>query len=154
MTATAAVTPHVSFQEWFGRVARGEAPKAPIAQLLGFDVTFAENGTASAVIDVDARLANPMGTLHGGVICDLADAAMGCAIATTLGAGESFTTVELKANYFKPIWQGRIEAKARIVRRTRSLAYIECDVTDADASLVARVSSTCMILRGAEAAGR
>ncbi len=154
VSSTANASPHVSFRDWFERVARGEAPKPPIAELLGFEVSFAEAGEATAVIDADGRLANPMGTMHGGVICDIADAAMGCAIASTLGAGESFTTVELAAHYFKPVWNARLTAKARIVRRTRSLAYLECDVGDAGGSLVARVSSTCMILRGAEAAGR
>lgn len=145
--------PHVAFREWIESARRGELPRPPIAQLLGFDVTAAE-GEATAVIEADGRLANPMGTLHGGVICDIADAAMGCAIASTLGAGESFTTIELKANFFKPIWNARLQAHARIVRRTRALAYLECDVVDEKGSLVARTSSTCMVLRGADAAGR
>ena len=147
-------TPSVAFREWFDRVRRGELPPPPIAQLLGFEVTTAAEGEATAVIEADGRLANPMGTLHGGVICDIADAAMGCAIASTLEPGESVTTIELKANFFKPIWNARLEAHARIVRRTRSLAYLECDVVDQEGSLDARVSSTCMILRGADAAGR
>lgn len=151
---TAAHAPSVEFREWFARVERGELPKPPIARLLGFDVRLGDTGQATAIIEADGRLANPMGTLHGGVICDIADAAMGCAVASTLGGGESFTTLELKANYFKPIWNARLEASARIVRRTRSLAYIECDVVDDEGSLIARVSSTCMILRGADAAGR
>ena len=146
--------PRLAFREWFDRVGRGELPKPPIAQLLGFDVISAAEGEATAVIDTDARLANPMGTLHGGVICDLADAAMGCAVASTLAAGESFTTIELKTNFFKPIWKARLQANARVVRRTCSLAYLECDVVDEGQSLVAKSSSTCMILRGADAAGR
>ncbi|MFQ5771237.1 MAG: PaaI family thioesterase, partial [bacterium] len=48
--------------------------------------------------------ANPMGTLHGGVLCDIADAAMGMAYASTLEQGESFTTLELKINFLKPVW--------------------------------------------------
>jgi uncharacterized protein (TIGR00369 family) len=147
-------TPHVAFKEYLGKVGRGEIPKAPIAQLLGFDVSLAGDGQAIAVIEADQRLANPMGTMHGGVVCDIADAAMGCALASTLGTEESFTTVEIKANYFKPIWSAKLEARAHIVRRTRQLAYIECDVVDGAGSLVARASSTCMILRGNDAAGR
>lgn len=147
-------SPTVAFTEWFDRVRRGELPQPAIARLLDFEVTTAKEGEAVAVIHADERLANPMGTLHGGVICDIADAAMGCALASTLAANESFTTIELKANYFKPIWNARLEARARIVRRTRSLAYIECDVVDDDGSLVARTSSTCMVLRDAAAAGR
>lgn len=146
--------PNVVFHEWFARVERGEVPKAPIAELLGFDIRLGAAGEASAILNVDRRFANPMGTLHGGIICDIADAAMGCAIASTLVSGESFTTLQLEASYFKPIWSARLEANARIVRRTRSIAYLECDVVDEQGSLVARASSTCMILRGADAAGR
>jgi uncharacterized protein (TIGR00369 family) len=146
--------PHVAFQEWFKQRESGQMPKPPIARLLGFDVTLADQGQASAVIEADQRLANPMGTMHGGIICDIADAAMGCALASTLTSGETFTTVEIKANYFKPIWNARLEAKARVVRRTRQLAYLECDVVDGEGSLVARAASTCMILRGPDAAGR
>lgn len=147
-------SPNIAFREWLEKVRRGELPRAPIAELLDFHVDVTEDGAALATMEVDERFANPMGTLHGGVIVDLADAAMGCAIASTLGSGESFTTIELKANYFKPVWRDRLEARARIVRRTKSLAYIECDVTGREGSLVARIASTCMVLRGAEAAGR
>src|SRR5262245_25786082 len=128
-------SPRLAFREWFDKVARGELPNAPIARLLGFDVISAAEGEATAVIEADGRLANPMGTLHGGVICDLADAAMGCAIASTLASGETFTTIELKANFFKPIWNARLVARAQVVRRTRSLAYVECDVVDEKESL-------------------
>jgi uncharacterized protein (TIGR00369 family) len=98
--------------------------------------------------------ANPMGTLHGGIVCDLADAAMGTAMATSLEDNESFTTLDLTAKYFKPIWNARLRATARLVKRTRTLGLIECDVHDDKDALVAKVFSSCMVLRGEEAKGR
>jgi uncharacterized protein (TIGR00369 family) len=95
-----------------------------------------------------------MGTLHGGVLCDVADAAMGLAFSATLDEGESFTTLELKINFLKPVWKARLKAIGRVVRRGRVIGLVECDVTDEGGSLVARSSSTCMILRGAQAQGR
>ena len=95
-----------------------------------------------------------MGTLHGGILCDLGDASMGTAMGSVLQPGESFTTLELKANYFKPVWEATLTAKAKIVKRTRTIAMVECDVFDQNESLVARLSSTCMILYGAKAEGR
>jgi uncharacterized protein (TIGR00369 family) len=95
-----------------------------------------------------------MGTLHGGVLCDVADAAMGIAFAATLGAGESFTTLELKINFLKPVWKARLKATGRVVKRGRVIGMVECDVTDEGDSLVARASSTCMVLRGEQAQGR
>jgi uncharacterized protein (TIGR00369 family) len=132
----------------------GAVPPPPIAALLAIRVTEADLGRCVMEMDVDDRYANPMGTLHGGVICDLSDAAMGTAFATTLEDDETFTTLDLTAKYFKPVWKARIRATARVTKRTRTLGLVECDVLDEGGSLVARVFSTCMVLRGADARGR
>jgi uncharacterized protein (TIGR00369 family) len=95
-----------------------------------------------------------MGTLHGGVLCDIADAAMGMAYASTLGEGETFTTIELKINFLKPVWTGKLVATGRVVKGGRSIGLVECDVVDDKDRLVARASSTCMTLRGEQAVGR
>ena len=105
-----------------------------------------EPGRAVFEMDADERHHNPMGTLHGGIYCDLADAAMGYAYAATLGEGESFTTVELKINFFRAVRQGKLTAEARVVRAGATLGYVECDVKDAAHQLVARAASTCMKL--------
>ena len=136
------------------RVASGEAPPPPVAELIGFALREVEVGRAVIEFEADGRHANPMGTLHGGILCDVADAAMGMAYASTLGDGETFTTLELKINFLKPVWTGKLVATGRLVKGGRTVGLVECDVTDADAQLVARASSTCMTLRGAQAAGR
>ena len=135
-------------------MAKGEAPAPPIASLIGFTLQEIELGRSVFVMTADARLANPMGTLHGGVVCDVSDAAMGTAMATTLEDDETFTTLDLTAKYFKPIWNAQLRATAHVTKRTRSLGLIECDVEDEKGSLVAKVWSTCMVLRGDKAEGR
>jgi uncharacterized protein (TIGR00369 family) len=95
-----------------------------------------------------------MGTLHGGILCDIADAAMGIAFASTLAADESFTTLELKINFLRPVWEARLKAEGRVVRRGSSVGYIECEVTDEQGKLVAKAASTCLVLRGEAAKGR
>jgi len=132
----------------------GEAPPPPIAQLIGFRLKAIAPGEAILEFEAGEAHANPMGSLHGGVLCDVADAAMGFAFAATLGDGESFTTLELKINFLKPVWKARLKATARVVRRGRVIGLVECDVTDEGGSLVARASSTCMVLRGEQAQGR
>jgi uncharacterized protein (TIGR00369 family) len=129
-------------------------PAPPIAKLIGWTMTAVAPGRATMELDADARLANPMGTLHGGVLCDLADAAMGIAYASELERGETFTTLELKINFMKPVWRGRLRAEGRIVKRGRTVGLVECDVLDDKGGLVARASSTCMTLRGDAAKGR
>jgi uncharacterized protein (TIGR00369 family) len=133
----------------------GRAPPPPIARLIGFRPSAAEPGRAVFELDTDLkRHANPMGTVHGGILCDLADAAMGFAYAGTLQEGETFTTLEMKINFLRPVWQTRLSATANVVQRGRTIGLVDCDVTDAEGRLVARASSTCMTLRGAQAEGR
>ena len=91
---------------------------------------------------------------HGGIICDVADAAMGIAFATTLEDDETFTTLDLTTKSFKPIWNARLLATAQVVKRTRTLGLIECEVTDETGSLVAKAYSSCMVLRGQDSRGR
>jgi uncharacterized protein (TIGR00369 family) len=130
----------------------GFAP--PIAQLLGIRAVAFDEGSVVFELDADGRHANPMGTLHGGVLCDLADLAMGVALYSTLESGESFTTLELKMNFLKPIWTGRLTARAQVKKGGRTTALLECEVRDDKGSLVAFATSTCMILRGDMARGR
>lgn len=133
---------------------RGEAPPPPVAALIGFTLASIEPGRAVVEFEATERHANPMGTLHGGVLCDIADAAMGMTWASTLEAGETFTTLELKINFLKPFWTGKLTATGRVVQGGRSIGLVECDVVDDKARLVARASSTVMTLRGEAAAGR
>ena len=140
--------------EGIHRRRRGEGSQAPVAELLGFRLVAIGEGHATVVLEAGKQHANPMGTLHGGVLCDIADAAMGMAYAATLGDGESFTTLELKINFLKPVWNAKLTAEASVVKNGRTVGLVECDVFDEKRSLVARASSTCLTLRGQEAAGR
>lgn len=140
--------------ERFTAIARGDAAAAPVGLLVGFRLQSIEAGTAVFTLEAGPQHANPMGTLHGGILCDIADAAMGTAYASTLGEGESFTTLELKINYLRPFWTGSLIATGRVVKAGRTIGLAECDVTDAEGRLVARAMSTCMTLRGDLGEGR
>ena len=95
------------------KMQRGEVPPPPIGRLLGFVLKVIEPGRAVFEMEADERHHNPMGTLHGGVYCDLADAAMGYAYAATLGEGETFTTVELKINFLRAVRQGEADRRGQ-----------------------------------------
>jgi len=133
---------------------RGEVPPAPVSELIGFKLAEVEPGRAVIHLEATVRHSNPMGTLHGGILCDIADAAMGIAYASTLDEDESFTTLELKINFLKPVWNSKLVATGRVVKRGKTVGMTECDVVDEKGSLVARSSSTCMTLRGENAQGR
>jgi uncharacterized protein (TIGR00369 family) len=126
----------------------------PVAELIGFELESAGGGECVMSLEAQKRHENPMGTLHGGILCDLADGAMGMAFFSTLEEGESFKTLELKINYLRPFWTGRLVAKGRVVSRGRTVGLTECDIEDVEGRLIARASSTCMALRGDSAQGR
>ena len=126
----------------------------PIASLVGFEVTAVGDGEATVVLEAGPEHASPLGTMHGGVLCDIGDAAMGVAYASTVGEDESFTTLELGVNYLRPVWEDRLTATGRVVNRGRTVGLAECDIENADGQLVAKLSSTCLTLRGEQAAGR
>ena len=136
------------------KVMTGELWPPPVALLIGIEMIEVEPGRAVMALEAGERHANPMGTLHGGVLCDLADAAMGMAYAATLDEGETFTTLELKINCLKPVRTGRLTAVGHVVQDGRTVGLVQCDVTDDKNRLVARATSTCMTLRGDQAAGR
>jgi len=125
----------------------GELPDPPIAQLLGLKIISLLPGESHLELDAGPQHANPMGTLHGGVLCDLADLAMGAAYASTLGREETFTTLELKINFLRPVWRGKLFAVGKIVNRGRTVGMVECDITDSQGRLVAKSTSTCMTLQ-------
>jgi uncharacterized protein (TIGR00369 family) len=129
------------------QMVRGERELFPIGRLLGMAFKVLEPGRAVFEMKVDERHHNPLGTLHGGIYCDLADAAMGWAYAATLSEGENFTTIELKINYLRAVRTGTITAEAEVVKAGATLGYVECEVKDDQGRLVAKASSTCLILR-------
>ena len=155
---------NLSNLEFFTKVAEsGEAPAEgsrfiyppAIAKTLGFRLVEVGPGTATIELMADAEIhSNPMGTIHGGVLCDIADAAIGTAHATTLKEDESFTSIDLQINFFRPVWNGRIRAVVKPVNVGRQISRYVCDILRDDDKLVAQVFSTVMTLRGEQASGR
>ena len=126
----------------------------PVAKLLHIRITQVEEGRVTMQMPVDGRYANPIGTLHGGIICDLADAAMGTAFATMCDEGDSYATVELECNYLRPVWESLLTATAWVVSRGKTMGLAECEVRDEASRLIAKLSSTLTVLRGEAAKGR
>ncbi len=133
---------------------RAKGNDVPVARLIGFEVSDVADGHATITLSAGPEHANPMGTLHGGILCDIADAAMGMAFASTLAPGESLTTVELKINFFRPVWRAQLRAEGTVLQRGSTIGYVECTITDEENRLVAKAASTCMVLRGEKAGGR
>lgn len=134
--------------EGLKKMITGEIPGPPVAQVLGFNVVEAEEGRVVIELEASERLHNPMGTLHGGILCDIADAAMGYAFSNTLAEDELFTTMDIKLNFLKPIFQSKLRAEGKLIKKGSTVGLLECHVYDEKHSLVAHSTSTCMILKG------
>lgn len=114
---------------------------------IGMRLVSSGEGKATVTLKADSRFHNPMGTLHGGVMTDLADACMGIATMSTLADDESFTTLELKMNFLRPVIEGELTADARVVHRGRTVVMSEVAVRNQEGKDVARGSATQMVLR-------
>ena len=116
----------------------------PVAELIGFEVVSAGEGRCTMKLEAEERHANPMGTLHGGILCDVADGAMGMAFFTTLEPGESFTTLELKVNFLRPFHGGaeaHYRAKPAHVGRSSGVAEVQAVGSDGRVALLARLTA-------------
>lgn len=142
-----------------GRLAADEAthmryPTA-ISQMLGFRIVAV--GEAMAVVEFDAdaqRHGNQQGTVHGGMLCELADAAIGTAHSTLMEPGQSFTSIDLKAAFLRPVWRSRLCARAWAEHRGRTISHYRCEIERDDGKAVASIASAVMTLRGEHAQGR
>ena len=113
-------------------------------QTLGARITEAEPGRVVVELEAGPRHRHGGGVVQGGVITQIADAAMGMSLATLQEDGFWNTTIELKINFIRPVISGRIRAVGRVVEIKQTLMFSEADVLDAQDRLVARASSTCL----------
>ena len=125
----------------------GRVEGARVGTLVGFRLTGFQDGVIRMEMDAGPQHHNPMGTVHGGILCDLADAAMGTAMAATLEEGESFTTLQFAASYLRAVREGKLVVTARIVHRGKSVGHAEAEIVDGEGRAVARLTSVCMVLR-------
>jgi uncharacterized protein (TIGR00369 family) len=135
--------------EYLRALARGELPAPPIAELMGFRAVEVEEGRVVFEAEPAEYHYNPIGTVHGGFACTLADSAMGCAVHSTLPAGAGYTTLELKVNLLRPITAGtgRLRCEGRTVHVGGRVATAEARLTDPEGTLYAHATTTCMVFR-------
>lgn len=126
----------------------GELPGPTITRTLNFALVEVDPGRAVFAGEPTVDFLNPHGSVHGGWAATLLDSALGCAVHTTLGIGERYTTVEMKVNYLRPIFPGkpaRLICEGKVINRGRTLALSEARLVDLEGRLYAHASETCMI---------
>ncbi len=127
-------------------MARGTRPLPAYDRHMGFHLASWSPDGAVVEADVNERFANPAGVLHGGVLAGLCDSAMGFTVSGLMGPGESCTNTDLQVRFLRPTAAATLRATARVIRRGRRVVAMECDVVDAEGRLVARASSTFLVI--------
>lgn len=126
-----------------------------ISKTLGFRIAEIDAGYARIELDANAEIhGNQQGTVHGGMLCELADAAIGTAHSTAIAEDETFTSIDLKVSFFRPVWKSVLTATASQIQHGRTISHYQCEITRDDGKVVALAMSTVMTLRGNAASGR
>jgi uncharacterized protein (TIGR00369 family) len=126
----------------------GEGPPAPIAMLIGMYAVEVEMGRVVFEVDPDESVYNPLGLVHGGLLCTLADSVAGCAVHTTLDVGVGYTSIDITVNYLRPVTleSGRLRATGVVTEPGRQVALASVEIHDSANKLVATASSNCLII--------
>ncbi|MEA2306233.1 MAG: hypothetical protein QOH43_3513, partial [Solirubrobacteraceae bacterium] len=147
--ATASAVRGLSGLEAIRMVAAGELPPPPIAELLGMSITVVEHGHVVFSLEPAEWMYNPIGSVHGGVAATLLDSSLGCAIHTTLAAGQRYTTSDLQVRYVRALSadSGRVLADSHVVHVGRKLATAEGRLyAEQGGKLFAHATTSCLIL--------
>jgi uncharacterized protein (TIGR00369 family) len=125
----------------------GVLPPAPIGMLMQFDIRTVEEGLVEFGCTLDESVYNPIGVVHGGLVCTLLDSVLGCAVHTTLPAGVGYTSIELKVSYLRAVQRdsGPLTAIGRVIKPGRRVAFAEGEVLDAAGRTVATASSSLLV---------
>ncbi|MEP7019207.1 MAG: PaaI family thioesterase [Pseudonocardiales bacterium] len=134
--------------EHLQRMGRGELPPPPIAAHFNMRLVEVSVGEVSFTCVPDESAYNPIGLVHGGLVCTLLDSVLGCAVQSTLPAGVGYTSIELKVNYLRPVRgdTGELRARGWVVKPGRRVAFADGDVRDADGKIVATASGSCLVM--------
>ena len=133
--------------EYLRELMAGKVDNVPIGQTLGFRVTEVSAGEVVLAGSPDARFYNLIGTIHGGWAASILDTAMALATLSTLDRDHTFTTLDIKINYLRPIAAGAtVRAEGRVLHGGRRVALSEAKLLDPSGKLLAHGTSTCIVL--------
>jgi uncharacterized protein (TIGR00369 family) len=146
--ATAAAGAGMPGLEFIQAMAEGRVPSPPIAQLIGMRIVKVERGLVVFDCTPDESVYNPIGVVHGGLVCTLADTVTGCSVHTTLDAGTGYTSIDITVNYLRPVTlaSGTLTATGKVTKPGRRVAMAAAEIHDAYGKLVATATSNCLVM--------
>lgn len=129
-------------------IMEGTLSAPPIQKALDFRLAEVAPGLITFVGIPKVEYYNPLGSVHGGYTAALLDSCMSCAIHSTLEAGYSYATVEIKINYVRPMTcdTGEVRAEGKVISSGKRIATAEGQLLDSAGKLYAHGTTTCLIL--------
>lgn len=139
--------PHLDGIEFLQKIADGEIPGAPIGAHIGMELTEVEPGKVTFSCRPDESHYNPIGMVHGGLVCTLLDSVLGCAAHSTLPAGTGYTSIDINVSYLRPVTaaSGPLVATGRVTKPGRRVTFAEGDVLDAAGKTFATATSSLLV---------
>lgn len=137
----------LSGQEYLQGIVEGRFPPPPIAQLVGARLVFVGEGEAVFRCVPDESFLNPIGLVHGGLLCTLMDSAMGVAVQSTMAAMVACPSIEIKVSFLKPLPHDgtEVEVRGRALRVGKRIAFAEGHAYDAHGTLVGHGTSSLAV---------
>jgi uncharacterized protein (TIGR00369 family) len=145
---TAAAAPGMSGLEFLRAIGDGTLPPPPIAALFGFRPTEVEFGRVVFEVTPDDSAYNPIGMVHGGLVCTLADTVAACAVHSSLDAGVAYTSIDLNVSYLRPVTRdsGILRAIGTLTKPGRRVAFASAEILDGRGKCVATATTSCLIM--------
>jgi uncharacterized protein (TIGR00369 family) len=134
-------------RDFLQAIVDGRLPPPPFAALVGADLVSIDDGMAVFRCTPDESTYNPLGLVHGGVLCTLLDSAAGCAVHTQLPAGVGFSSIEIKVSFLRPANGAALEIEGQALRVGRQVAFAEAHARDEAGKLVGHATSSIALLR-------
>jgi uncharacterized protein (TIGR00369 family) len=145
---TAAAVPTMDGVAFLGAIRDGVLPAPPIARLMGMRLVEIGEGSVVFECEPDESVYNPIGTVHGGLVCTLADTVTGCAVHTTLAKGSAYTSIDIAVTYLRPVTlnSGVLRATGIVTKPGRRVAFARAEILDGAGTLVATATSSCLVM--------
>jgi len=136
--------------EFLRAMADGSLPPAPIASLFLMTPIEAAAGRVVFECEPDQSAYNPIGVVHGGLVCTLADTVAGCAVHSTLERGVGYTSIDINVNFLRPVTSqsGVLRATGRVIKAGRRVALAAAEIVDGAGRPVAIATSNCLVMDG------
>lgn len=133
--------------DYLRAMAEGLLPPPPISRLMRMGLRSVEHGRVEFTCDPDESAYNPIGVVHGGLVCTLLDSVAGCALHSTLPAGRGYTSIDINVSYLKAVTSrsGTLTAVGTVVKSGSRVGFTEGVVTDEAGSVVATATSSLLV---------